>query len=134
MGAITVDGELFARVQADFSALGVKNAECLATISKYEQESGYLLDPHTACGVAAYEKFSAPGETSIAFATAHPAKFDEAIALTGIKQEFPAQIAALFELPQHQVVVDHDKAEIVRQLQAFTVKRFGGLYRSPLSE
>ncbi|MEK3795918.1 threonine synthase [Paenibacillus sp. FSL R7-0204] len=118
-GAIKVDGELLARVQADFSALGVKNAQCLEIISKYQQESGYLLDPHTACGVAAYEKFSAPDEVSIAYATAHPAKFDEAIALTGIKQEFPAQISALFEQPQHQVVVDHDKAEIVRQLVAF---------------
>lgn len=36
-----------------------------------------------------------------------------------IKQEFPAQIKALFEMPQHQTVVDHDKDEIVRQLQAF---------------
>lgn len=118
-GSFTVDGELLARVQKDFSALGVKNAQCLEIISQYKQESGYLLDPHSACGVAACEKFGASDETSIAFATAHPAKFDEAITLTGVKQEFPAQIAALFEQPQHQVVVDHDKAEIVRQLVAF---------------
>ncbi|MEK5024186.1 threonine synthase [Paenibacillus sp. FSL M7-1046] len=118
-GKITVDGELFNQVQADFAALGVKNQQCLDTIGKYEQEYGYLLDPHTACGIAAYEAFSGPGETAITFATAHPAKFDEAIALTGIKQDFPAQISALFEKPQHMTVVEHDKAEIVRQLQAF---------------
>ncbi|MEK4062601.1 MULTISPECIES: threonine synthase [Paenibacillus] len=118
-GKITVDGELFNQVQADFAALGVKNQQCLDTIGKYEQEYGYLLDPHTACGIAAYEAFSGSGETAITFATAHPAKFDEAIALTGIKQDFPAQISALFEKPQHMTVVEHDKAEIVRQLQAF---------------
>ncbi|MNI87480.1 threonine synthase [compost metagenome] len=56
---------------------------------------------------------------AVTFATAHPAKFDEAIALTGIKQEFPAQISALFEMPQHMTVVEHDKAAIVRELQAF---------------
>ncbi|MNC09486.1 Threonine synthase [compost metagenome] len=118
-GKINVDGEAFARVQQDFAALGVKNQQCLDTISKYEQEYGYLLDPHTACGIAAYEAFSGPDETAITFATAHPAKFDEAIALTGIKQEFPAPISALFSMPQHQTVVEHDKAEIVRQLVKF---------------
>ncbi|CAH1224277.1 Threonine synthase [Paenibacillus auburnensis] len=118
-GKITVDGELFARVQADFAALGVKNQQCLDIIGKYQQEYSYLLDPHTACGIAAYEAFGGPDEVTVTFATAHPAKFDEAIALTGIKQEFPAPISALFEMPQHMTVVEHDKAAIVRELQAF---------------
>ncbi|ASA25912.1 threonine synthase [Paenibacillus donghaensis] len=118
-GSITVSGADLQRVQADFSALGVKNAQCLETITKYSGESGYLLDPHTACGVAAYEALGGPDETTITFATAHPAKFNEAIQLTGIGQEFPAPIQALFEMPQHQTLVDYDKAEIVRQLQAF---------------
>ncbi|WP_042197781.1 threonine synthase [Paenibacillus camerounensis] len=118
-GKITVDGGLFAQVQADFAALGAKNQQCLDIITKYQQEYGYLLDPHTACGIAAYEAFSGPDETTITFATAHPAKFDEAIALTGIQQEFPPQISALSEMPQHMTVVEHDKANIVRELQNF---------------
>ncbi|MNE81175.1 hypothetical protein D3C80_1778050 [compost metagenome] len=56
---------------------------------------------------------------AVTFATAHPAKFDEAIALTGIKQEFPAQISALSDIPQHMTVVEHDKAAIVRELVDF---------------
>ncbi|WP_405168977.1 threonine synthase [Paenibacillus sp. FSL H3-0286] len=118
-GKITVEGEALQQVQKDFAALGVKNDQCLNTIAKYQKEHGYLLDPHTACGIAAYEAFNGPDEIGITFATAHPAKFDEAITLIDIKQEFPAQIKALFEMPQHQTVVDHDKDEIVRQLQAF---------------
>ncbi|MBW4082403.1 threonine synthase [Paenibacillus sp. S150] len=118
-GKITVEGAAFAQVQQDFSALGVKNQQCLDTIGKYEREYGYLLDPHTACGIAAYEAFSSPEETNITFATAHPAKFNEAIALTGIRQEFPAPISALFSMPQFMTVVEHDKAEIVRQLVEF---------------
>ncbi|MNJ78033.1 hypothetical protein D3C77_756730 [compost metagenome] len=55
------------------------------------------------------------------FATAHPAKFDEAIRLVDIKQEFPTQIEQLFSKSQHQQVVEHDEAEIVRQLEAFYV-------------
>ncbi|MFF2019430.1 threonine synthase [Paenibacillus sp. NPDC058177] len=118
-GKITVDGELLAQVQSDFDALGAKNQQCLDTIGKYKQEYDYLLDPHTACGIAAFEAFSGTGETTITFATAHPAKFDEAIQLIDIKQEFPAPIAALFEMPQHQTVVEHDKEVIIRELQAF---------------
>jgi len=118
-GKITVEGEALQQVQQDFAALGVKNDQCLNTIAKYQKEYGYLLDPHTACGIAAYEAFNGSDEIGITFATAHPAKFDEAITLIDIKQEFPAQIKALFEMPQHQTVVEHDKDEIVGQLQAF---------------
>jgi threonine synthase len=118
-GKITVDGKLLEQVQSDFAALGAKNQQCLDTIGKYKQEYDYLLDPHTACGIAAYEAFNGEGETAISFATAHPAKFDEAIQLIDIKQEFPAQIAALFEMPQHQTVVEHDPEAIVRELKAF---------------
>ncbi|MBT2290356.1 threonine synthase [Paenibacillus albidus] len=118
-GKITIDGTDLEQVQTDFAALGVKNQRCLDTIGKYQNEFGYLLDPHTACGIAAYEAFNGEGEIGITFATAHPAKFDEAIALIDIKQEFPAQIAALFEMPQHQTVVEHDKEAIVRELKAF---------------
>ncbi|WP_379132045.1 threonine synthase [Paenibacillus sp. sgz500958] len=118
-GVITIAGEMFEQVQRDFAALGVKNEQCLNMISTYQQEYGYLLDPHTACGIAAYEAFNGPDEIGITFATAHPAKFDEAIALIDIKQEFPEEIAALSSMPQHQTVVEHSKEEIVQQLQAF---------------
>jgi threonine synthase len=118
-GKITIEGELLQQVQADFAALGVKNDQCLSTIGKYQKEYGYLLDPHTACGIAAYEAYNGPDELGITFATAHPAKFDEAIALVDIKQEFPAEIEALFSMPQHQTVVEHSKDEIVHELKFF---------------
>ncbi|QWU17083.1 threonine synthase [Paenibacillus sophorae] len=118
-GAITVDPVLLEQVQSEFAALGVKNEECLNIIAKYQQESGYLLDPHTACGIAAYEEYNGPGEIGITYATAHPAKFDEAISLLNIKQEFPAEIAGLSALPQHMTVTEHDKAEIASQLETF---------------
>ncbi|KGE19295.1 threonine synthase [Paenibacillus wynnii] len=118
-GKITIEGETLQQVQSDFAALGVKNELCLDTISKYQKAHGYLLDPHTACGIAAYEAFNGPDELGITFATAHPAKFDEAIALIDIKQEFPEEIEALFLMPQHQTVVDHNKDEIVQLLKFF---------------
>ena len=44
----------------------------------YEQE-GYILDPHTAVGVAVAERFADKAVPTICLATAHPAKFTAAI-------------------------------------------------------
>lgn len=118
-GKITIEGELLKQVQRDFAALGVSNDQCLATIDKYNKQNGYLLDPHTACGIAAYEEFNGEGEVGITFATAHPAKFNESISLLEIEQQFPPQIAGLFNQEQHQVVIEHSEAEVVAQLKAF---------------
>ncbi|AET62065.1 threonine synthase [Paenibacillus terrae] len=120
-GRIVISAEDLQRVQQDFEALGASNEQCLELISKYKAEYDYLLDPHTACGIAAYEAHNGEDEVCVTFATAHPAKFDEAIRLVDIKQEFPAQIEQLFSKSQHQQVVEHDEAEIVRLLEAFYV-------------
>ncbi len=51
----------------------------LDTIRRYHATHGYLLDPHTAVGVAVGERFMEDGVPLIALATAHPAKFSQAI-------------------------------------------------------
>lgn len=118
-GQIVMTGDDLAKVQSDFAAYGASNQECLDTIVKYKGDHDYLLDPHTACGITAYEKYQGDDEICITLATAHPAKFDEAIILCEIEQEFPEQIKELFSKPQYQEVVEHDTTEIVRQLEAF---------------
>ncbi|MFD1956259.1 threonine synthase [Paenibacillus thailandensis] len=118
-GGITIGEETLRRVQRDFAAHGVEGEECLATIRKYKDETGYLLDPHSACGVAAAERCEGASDICVSLATAHPAKFDEAIRLCGIEQEFPEQIAKLFDRPQRQTIVDGTKEAIVEELNRF---------------
>lgn len=118
-GEIVIGPEDLNRVKSDFVAYGASNEQCLELISKFKADYDYLLDPHTACGIAAYEEYNGEDEICISFATAHPAKFDEAIAQCDIKQEFPVEIEKLFSMSQHQTVIDHNKEEIVRQLEAF---------------
>lgn len=62
-----------------FAAGRGTTAETLATIRKYYERYGYLLDPHTAVGVAVAEKFADPAVPTVCLATAHPAKFPQAI-------------------------------------------------------
>lgn len=119
-GLIAAEGDTLRRVQSDFASYAVSNAACLETIKDYNERHGYLLDPHTACGVAAYERtFKNGGGKCVALATAHPAKFDEAIAECGIRQTFPEPIAELWDKPQRMTVVDSDKQQVIEQLLAF---------------
>jgi len=126
MDKFKADGELIftadevARIQSDLSAYSVGNEECLETIRKYEKEHGYLLDPHSACGVAAYERVGAKNDgVFVSLATAHPAKFDEAIRVIGLEQKFPERISELFDKPQRQVAVDNSKEEVAALLVDF---------------
>ncbi|GGD73162.1 threonine synthase [Paenibacillus nasutitermitis] len=118
-GKIVIDGEALAKVQTEFGAYSVQGKECLETITRYESSNGYLLDPHSACGVAAADGFTGNQEITISLATAHPAKFNEAIALCGIEQPFPEEISALFEKPQRQTRVDGTLPSVVKELVAF---------------
>ncbi|MCM3747787.1 threonine synthase [Paenibacillus pasadenensis] len=118
-GSITIPQDKLTSVQADFSAHAVLNQECLDTIAKYERETGYLLDPHTACGVAAADKLAEGSDAIVALSTAHPAKFDESIQLVGIKQSFPPQISGLFELPQHVELSPASNEAIAERLKSF---------------
>ena len=69
---ITVDYDLFVAGRGDTAAT-------LATIKKYHDQQDYVLDPHTAVGVYVAEQFQSLESPTICLATAHPAKFTQAI-------------------------------------------------------
>ena len=75
-----------------------------------------LLDPHTAVGVGAVAKLRAAGTlrgTTVTLATAHPAKFPDAVErATGVRPPLPAHLVDLFELPEHFTVLPHDLAAV----------------------
>jgi threonine synthase len=129
-------------VDEDFAAGTASEEEVLATIGRYHQEYGYLLDPHTAVGVCVAEKVgraTPPGAEAAArvgratslhagaapvlcLATAHPAKFPDAIRkATGQDIARHPAIDALMHLPTRCQVLPNDK-EAVRQ---FIVKTIG---------
>ncbi len=54
-------------------------AQTLAAIGEVYRRTGYLLDPHTAVGYHVAHRFRHADEPMICLATAHPAKFPEAV-------------------------------------------------------
>lgn len=64
----------------EFAAGSGNTIETLATIRKYHDLKGYILDPHSAVGVCVAEKYAMQELPTVCLATAHPGKFPGAIA------------------------------------------------------
>ncbi len=101
------------RVAEEFLSRSVNQEETLKCIADFHAETGYLLDPHTAVGVTAALEFTSWELPLICLATAHPAKFDEAVtAATGIVPERPALLDGIENLPTRCQVMENDPAAI----------------------
>ena len=93
-------------------ATSVGTRETLVTIAEVYREHGYLLDPHSAVGVAASRRLALAGPT-ICLATAHPAKFPEAIGqVLDAKLARHPRLAALEGRPSRRVVLDASVAQV----------------------
>ncbi len=94
-GKIIFSPEEIAKVKRDFLSLSVNQQDTLAMIDEFFRETGYILDPHTAVGVRAGLEFLDDCPL-ICLATAHPAKFPDAvIRAIGQKPECPAALQGL---------------------------------------
>jgi threonine synthase len=80
-GAVTVPPAALASMRELFSGSSVDEAETARTILSVLNETGELIDPHTAVGVAAARRATLPDPTTplVVLSTAHPAKFPEAV-------------------------------------------------------
>ena len=101
MERFACEGKLHVEGRDPLFVAGVGNtAATLATIRKYHTECDYLLDPHTAVGVHVAEQFLDPEAPTICLATAHPAKFGDAILqATGKDLAHHPILDALADLP-----------------------------------
>ncbi len=96
------------QVARDFASLSVSEEETLATIGEFYTTHEYLLDPHTAVGVRAGQELQGD-RPMVCLATAHPAKFGEAVLkATGKDVELPAALAALADRESRCEIMDAD--------------------------
>lgn len=66
-------------IVADISGATYSNEQIAETIKNVHSSTGYLLDPHGACGYRALAEGLQPGEVGIFLETAHPAKFKDTV-------------------------------------------------------
>lgn len=96
-GHMDVPPEAWNTARELFSGLALDDAGTETEIRTLHQRSNYLADPHSAIGIAAGRRFREPGVPMVAMATAHPAKFPDAmVAATGIHPALPVHLEDLF--------------------------------------
>ncbi len=119
-GAWSAMGELFEGHRFDDDAT-------LELMRRMRQATGELLDPHSAVGVGAGLKARlARPAPLVALATAHPAKFPDAVErATGHRPLLPPHLADLLERPERVEVVANDTASLKDY-----VRRFAGRTRT----
>lgn len=112
-GRIDIAEAELAAVKSEFASRSVNQTETLATITSFYEQTGYILDPHTAVGVKAARELVTDGTPTICLATAHPAKFAEAV-VRAIGQEppRPAALQGIESLPTRCVVRDAESEQI----------------------
>ncbi|MCL4132195.1 UNVERIFIED_CONTAM: hypothetical protein GTU68_007581, partial [Idotea baltica] len=111
-GAFSLSQGHIERLREDFDSARVDQARTKATIAKVLEDTGILLDPHTAIGVAAAQGWEVDGPI-VSLACAHPAKFPDAVKeAAGEIAELPPHMADLYERDERVTVLPNDLAAI----------------------
>jgi len=107
-GRMPVPDAAWHRATTLFHGHALSDEATLAEIRRPHTESAYLADPHTAIGTAA-ARAHMPEEVDIPVivaATAHPAKFPDAVErATGLRPPLPARLADLYEREERFAVL-----------------------------
>jgi threonine synthase len=90
------------------------------TVQKTYEETGYLLDPHGACGYRALAENLKPGENGVFLETAHPAKFLQTVEdIIGMEVKIPEKLQAFMRGTKQSVPMSKDfasfKAYLLKQ-------------------
>ncbi len=99
-GSLTIEPTALAAIKATFLADRVHEGETLATMKVFHRDANLTVDPHTAVGLTATRK-AAETEDVVTLATAHPAKFPEAVdTATGTKPALPERMRWILTAPE----------------------------------
>ncbi|MBQ90049.1 MAG: threonine synthase [Acidimicrobiaceae bacterium] len=119
-GRTALDPVLHAALGEGWSGARFHDDAVLACIAEEADRSGVVLDPHSAVGVLAARACRRdPSVPMVALATAHPAKFPDAVeSATGVRPELPARLADLFERSERCTRLPNDLAAIEAHVEA----------------
>jgi threonine synthase len=89
-------------------------------MARLYRTSHMLVDPHSAIGIAAARARNAKNDKPvIALATAHPAKFPDAVEVaTGVRPALPHRLADLLQREERYIVLPNDLATIENHVRA----------------
>jgi threonine synthase len=117
-GGFSVTPDQLAQARQVFDSRRVDEDATTATIREVYDNSGILLDPHTAVAVRAAREVR-PDAPIITLATAHPAKFPDAVErASGQRPQLPAHMAGLYEREERCALLPNDLAAVQAHIRA----------------
>jgi threonine synthase len=121
-GSFAIGEKSLKEMRALFGSSRTGEAETAETIRMTLAETGELLDPHTAVGYAAAKLHARESEPMVTLATAHPAKFPDAVEkASGIRPGLPDRLSDLLQRPEKMEVLPND----LKTLQNYILARTG---------
>lgn len=112
-GGFAISQGALQALRETYSSGRVSEAETLDTIRAVRAETGEILCPHSAVGVAVAHRHLEPGVPMVTLATAHPAKFPDAVETAiGLRPPLPPHMADIFDLPERVTRVENDPAAL----------------------
>ena len=112
----TLSARALSQIRALFTADRADEEEVAATMRAVLRETGNFVDPHTAVGIAVAEKeLRDPTVPMVVLATAHPAKFPDAVeAACGVRPALPEWLCDLDQRPERVTVLPVDQSAVER--------------------
>ncbi|WP_213875084.1 threonine synthase [Pseudomonas sp. dw_358] len=120
-GRFSVEQERWTEARKLFDSLAVDDEQTCATIAQVFEQTGEVLDPHTAIGVrAARECRRSLDIPMVILGTAHPVKFPDAVIKAGVGKalDLPPHLTDLFEREEKCTVLPND----LSAMQAFVAQ------------
>ena len=114
-GHMKLSDTALAKARKLFSSYRCDDNGMVEVIRATYEDSGYILDPHTAIGLAAARECSNNKATPmVTLATAHPAKFPDAVRQAGYPEDpaLPPHMANLFDREERYTVLDNDQQAV----------------------
>ena len=112
-GSFTLGQKELAAIREEFDSSAVNEAETAKTIAQTLKSSGELLDPHSAVGVAAACKAKPSNSAMVTLATAHPAKFPDAVEkASGIRPHLPQRLSHLLNAKERFTILPNSATAV----------------------
>ena len=114
-GELKLSDSVLSEARELFASYRLDDDEMVEVIRDVYEQTEYLLDPHTAIGVQAARKTRKNTSTPmVCLATAHPAKFPEAVKKAGQKEDpaLPHHMSDLFDREERYAVIEDDLAKV----------------------
>ncbi len=120
-GAFQLSDSALVRTRSDFHGQRIDQDQVVQEIQQVYSDCAMVIDPHTAVGIAAAKARRAQGLGGpiVSLATAHPAKFPDAVERAiGVRPGLPARMADLFDRPERITHLANSQGEVAAYMRA----------------